>query len=174
MPLIVSWVTVGNVESRSASVEKLELVLTCQLYPPLADRVGSNSSVQSMVNGVATLAPSAGASSVGAAGPVEVSGSGTVTLNVRVTVVPCASVSRRLNVKVPAVVGVPLTRTSGPSGLSWMSDIPGGSCPALRTQVYGRTPPLPSTHRFENSPTASGPHCWGVISSVRAGLILMV
>ena len=58
----------------------------------------------------------------------------TVTLNTRLTVAPLASVSRNVKPKVPAVVGVPPTRTSGPDGLSWMSDIPGGNWPAVRAQ----------------------------------------
>ena len=51
----------------------------------------------------------------------------TVTLKLRLTVAPCASVSRSVKENVPAVVGVPPTRTSGPSGLSWISAIPVGS-----------------------------------------------
>src|SRR3712207_6454114 len=46
-------------------------------------------------------------------------GGDTVTVNDRSTKAGCASVSRSVNVKVPAVVGVPPMRTSPTSALSW-------------------------------------------------------
>ena len=41
-------------------------------------------------------------------------------------------------------------------------------------QRYGRTPPLPSIHRFEKLPTVTGGHCWGVMASGSAGLMTIV
>ena len=59
----------------------------------------------------------------------------TVTVKAWTPVEPWASVRRSVKLNVPAVVGVPVTRTRGPSRLSWTSVIPGGSRPAVLAQV---------------------------------------
>jgi hypothetical protein len=54
-----------------------------------------------------------------------------------VAVQPFASVARTVNVEVPAVVGVPAINPAA------VSVSPGGSAPAVTSNVYGPAPPLP-------------------------------
>jgi hypothetical protein len=61
-------------------------------------------------------------------------------LNCRVACVPLSSVTRRVKVKVPAAVGVPVMRPG-----DVVRDNPGGSCPAASDQRYGGTTPSANT-----------------------------
>src|SRR4051794_31615373 len=98
----------------------------------------------------------------------------TVTEKARVVVAPRESVSRRVQSYVPAVVGVPPTRTKFPSGASWISVIPVGSAPAATVQRYGGRPALPSIQRLLNEPTVRAFHGSGVMPSGSAGFTVMV
>ena len=57
-------------------------------------------------------------------------------VNCWVAACPVLSVTRTVNVKVPAAVGVPLTRPGDAC-----TERPGGRVPATCAQVYGGTPP---------------------------------
>src|SRR5438270_14079654 len=65
-PLTVSWVTPALVEFCNAIVEKLDEVLTCQLYPRIP--LGSLTADHEIVNGESVPAPAAGESKLGAGG----------------------------------------------------------------------------------------------------------
>jgi hypothetical protein len=65
-PLTVSWITLPLVEFCRVIVEKLEEVLTCQLYPMMP--LGSLTADHEMVNGESVLAPDAGEIKLGAGG----------------------------------------------------------------------------------------------------------
>ena len=88
-----------------------------------------------------TDAPLAGLTSVGAPGGV---GGGTgsliVMLNVPLSDWPPESVTRRVKLNVPAVVGVPRIRPGDACRVK-----PGGSAPAVRAQLYGVVPPSANT-----------------------------
>ena len=72
---------------------------------------------------------------VGVGSATGAAGSATVTLKSRVVVPPWVPVSCWVQLKVPAVVGVPPTRTFGPVAASWIRVMPGGSAPAVTDQL---------------------------------------
>jgi len=72
----------------------------------------------------------------GRVGQANVNGEAIERLNVAEAVAPMLSVTRTVNVNVPAVVGVPLS-THPELKLS-----PGGSVPPMIAHTYGGTPPL--------------------------------
>jgi hypothetical protein len=61
-------------------------------------------------------------------------------LNCLVACWPRSSVTRKVNVKVPAVVGVPVMRPG-----EVVNDNPGGRAPAATDQRWGGTPPSANT-----------------------------
>ena len=103
---------------------------------------GSETGDQEMVKGVRTEAPAPGLTRAGEAvgGWGGAAGALMVMLNVPVAVWPAASSTRSVNVKVPAVVGVPEMRPGEACSAS-----PGGNVPAVLVQVYGVVPPSAKT-----------------------------
>lgn len=86
---------------------------------------------------------------------------------------PNLSVTVNVNVKVPAVVGVPSTRFPFEALTNL---VPGGNCPAVMDQVYGVAPPLAKRFWKYALPTVPAVDVAPgmVITSVLGGLILML